>query len=562
MGRNVLKSSLLNASFSIFFQIFCRAITFAINAFILRRVDHNVLGIMNVRLLLLESTLLFLSKESISRAALSSTTQHKNKCTWAQLINQMWVTVPMAAILSIPCLYVWLNVLSPVGDEYQSAYKFGCYAMVLSCIFELTAEAPAFVAQVFCFVKLKVVLDTLHIFVRSVVFIILVLNNKNIAIYAFGIAQFTSCLVIIGGNYGFFKVYIQRLRTYREVLKKHDNDIDKARDEMGHYYEHMNDFPFNSVTEMVPTVLKNPGSAFNSDLNKLVLSFIKQGILKQVLTEGEKYVMSISPVLNFQQQAVYDIVNNMGSLAARFIFRPIEDSSYFYFTQTIAREIALKDQEKDKVKEASQVLKNVCKGVTSIGLIGFVFGQSFSGTLLLLYGGQDFVEGGLPETLLRWHALAIILLAVNGITEGYMFATNTSKQIDRYNYYMAIFSVTFLILSYQLTNYFGAVGFIWANCCNMAFRIAYSTNYIAKQYKDLHVNPLEGLIPGKIFGCTLIVAGIACKYSEMHLLPKSMLYHVLVGGIFTLITLLSWIFENREIAMVAYGKYKNKSKSE
>lgn len=222
--------------------------------------DHNVLGIMNVRLLLLESTLLFLSKESISRAALSSTTQHKNKCTWSQLINQMWVTVPMAAILSLPCLYVWLHVLSPVGDSYQSAYRFGCYAMVISCIFELTAEAPAFVGQVFCFVKLKVILDTLHIFVRSVVFIILVLNNKNIAIYAFGIAQFTSCLVIIGGNYGFFHIYIQRLKTYRDVLKKNDNDIDKTRDEMGHYYEHMNDFPFNSVTEMVPTVLKNPVS--------------------------------------------------------------------------------------------------------------------------------------------------------------------------------------------------------------------------------------------------------------------------------------------------------------
>lgn len=245
---------------SCFCQIFCRAITFAINAFILRNVEHDVLGIMNVRLLLLESTLLFLSKESISRAALSSTTQHQNKCSWAQLINQMWITVPMASILSLPCLYVWLNVLSPVKDSYQDAYHFGCYAMVLSCIFELTAEAPAFIGQVFCFVKLKVILDTLHIFVRSSVFIILVLNNKNTAIYAFGIAQFMSCLVIIGGNYGFFHIYIKRLKTYREVLKKHDNDLDKARNEMGHYYEHMNDFPFNSIIDMIPGKLENPVS--------------------------------------------------------------------------------------------------------------------------------------------------------------------------------------------------------------------------------------------------------------------------------------------------------------
>lgn len=80
--------------------------------------------------------------------------------------------------------------------------------------------------------------------------------------------------------------------------------------------------------------------------------------------------------------------------------------------------------------ETSMVLANLLKAVTSIGLLAFVFGQSYAGTLLLLYGGADFVAGGLPEILLRWHCLAIVLLAVNGITEGFMFATNTSKDID------------------------------------------------------------------------------------------------------------------------------------
>lgn len=234
-----------------------------------------------------------------------------------------------------------------------------------------------------------------------------------------------------------------------------------------------------------------------------------------MLTEGERYVMSVSPVLSFSQQATYDVVNNMGSLAARFIFRPIEDSSYFYFTQTIARDVELKDQSREKVKEASNVLRNVSKGVTSIGLIGFVFGQSYAGTLLLLYGGHDFVASGLPEILLRWHTFAIVLMAVNGITEGYMFATNTSKQIDTYNYYMAIFSVTFLVLSYQLTNFFGPVGFILANCFNMFFRISYSLSYITKQFVWTESSPLEGLVPGKLFVLTLAISGIICKYSEV-----------------------------------------------
>lgn len=467
---------------------------------------------MNVRLLLLESTLLFFSKESIIRAALSSTTQENNKPSWAQLVNQMWTTVPMCCFLSIPCLYIWLNLMSPVNDEYQEAYKFACYAMVFSCICELTAEAPAFIGQVFCFVKLKVILDTLHILIRSLVFIVLVLNNKNIAIYAFGIAQFTSCCTIIIGNYGFFHIYIKKLTKYREDVKKND-DIKK---QYGKYYDNMQDFPFRNIVDFMPGVLDNTSDGvLNPDLNVLVLSFIKQGVLKQVLTEGERYVMSVSPVLSFSQQATYDVVNNMGSLAARFIFRPIEDSSYFYFTQTIARDIELKNQKQDKVKEACDVLRNVCKGVSSIGLISFVFGQSFAGTLLLLYGGQDFVASGLPELLLRWHTFAIVLMAINGITEGYMFATNTSKDINTYNYYMAIFSITFLVLSYQLTNFFGPVGFILANCFNMIFRISYSLRYITKQYKPLNDNPMNGLIPGKMFTTILIISGIACKLSEV-----------------------------------------------
>lgn len=175
----------------------------------------------------------------------------------AQLINQLWATVPMSCLLALPCLYIWLNLLSPVDEVYQSAYKFGCYAMVVSCIFELTSETPAFIGQVFCFVKLKIILDTLHILIRSLVFIVLVLNNKHIAIYAFGIAQFVSCCTIILGNYGFFHIYINKLKLYRDGLKKNDGDADKTVREYGKYYENMQDFPFNSVIDFLPGVLKN-----------------------------------------------------------------------------------------------------------------------------------------------------------------------------------------------------------------------------------------------------------------------------------------------------------------
>ena len=76
-------------------------------------------------------------------------------------------------------------------------------------------------------------------------------------------------------------------------------------------------------------------SLVDAGLAQLTWGFFKQGVLKQLLTEGERYVMTVFSVLTFTEQGVYDVVNNLGSLAARFLFLPIEESSYFYFAQVL-----------------------------------------------------------------------------------------------------------------------------------------------------------------------------------------------------------------------------------
>lgn len=80
---------------------------------------------------------------------------------------------------------------------------------------------------------------------------------------------------------------------------------------------------------------------------------------------------------------------------------------------------------------------------------------------------------------------------------------------------MGFFSITFLILSYQLTSFLGPVGFILANCTNMLLRIIFSSIYIRKQYKSVNLQPLDGIIPKKLFAITLIIFGVICKVSEV-----------------------------------------------
>lgn len=60
-----------------------------------------------------------------------------------------------------------------------------------------------------------------------------------------------------------------------------------------------------------------------------------------------------------------------------------------------------------------------------------IFGQAYSHTFLFIYGGQKLVENSLPVILLRFHSFAVVLLAINGVTEGYVFATMNNAQLDR-----------------------------------------------------------------------------------------------------------------------------------
>ena len=65
---------------------------------------------------------------------------------------------------------------------------------------------------------------------------------------------------------------------------------------------------------------------------KLIALFFNQSFLKQLLTEGEKYLLSFSSV-SMHDQGVYEVVNNLGSLFARFLFQPLEEGCYLFFTQ-------------------------------------------------------------------------------------------------------------------------------------------------------------------------------------------------------------------------------------
>lgn len=170
--------------------------------------------------------------------------------------------MPIYCVISGPCLYIWLNWFgSPVDAELADQYKFGCICIIVSGIIELLAEAPVFVAQVFCFIKLRVILDTLNIFVRSVIFITLVLRDPKEAIFAFSIAQVGSTVTFVIGYYVYFIHYIDKANKSRGAAKRTVDTDNGSPDKQPDEHTESDEFiPFNSILQMLPGCLQNPVS--------------------------------------------------------------------------------------------------------------------------------------------------------------------------------------------------------------------------------------------------------------------------------------------------------------
>lgn len=148
-------------------------------------------------------------------------------------------------------------------------------------------------------------LNLIHIGARTLVFLPLVLWSPSNSVHAFSAAQMVGTVAVVVGYYGYFHSYL-----------KHSAPPN---------------FPFGSLRDLMPRF--DMQQWLHRPLAWLTWSLAKTMAVKQLLTEGERYVMTISGVLSLTQQGVYETVNNLGTLPARLLFRPIEENCYFYFAQ-------------------------------------------------------------------------------------------------------------------------------------------------------------------------------------------------------------------------------------
>lgn len=489
-------------------QIFARILSF----FVLRPISLKyiqssaLLGIIHVRLALLYTTLQFLSREPFRRACLGEVAKI-NKKTWSKVFNTIWLGLILAVSLTIPLAYGWqLNSPSledlegTTADDYRIAVLITC----LSVIIEMLAEPCYIYAQAKAVIRHNPVVEAVNLGIRCVLACAFVVESSR---YKDGqpshILTKTAVSQLIAS-------IISVIYSYRQICTS----------------EKLN------LTDFAPKVTKPlvVSNIFDIKCLRLSYSFVSQTIWKQLLTESERYVMTFLNVISLSDQGIYDVVNNLGSLAARFLFKPIEDGAFTLFSQIVKRDEILDIRRFYRVQE---YLMFMIKSMLMLGLIILIFGYNFV-PLIAIYGGQK-LNNYLAFHLMEWQLFYTPLLALNGITECFTFAIMSPSEIKSYNLLMTTCTAVFLASIHVTQPYIGSACFIFANCLVMTLRIYFSYKIIRDYFqKHGYELKLQDTIPSLTTLISMIGVFITLSVSQHYLLdltqPLSIFFGLILGA--------------------------------
>uniref|UniRef100_K3WD63 Protein RFT1 homolog n=1 Tax=Globisporangium ultimum (strain ATCC 200006 / CBS 805.95 / DAOM BR144) TaxID=431595 RepID=K3WD63_GLOUD len=508
-ATNVVAKALRGGSYLFLQKLF----TFALNSFVLRKLQLSITGAVTVRLELALASIFFLrdgfrlaflrmpsldvadnrgddskGKKSSAQDASAAAKQATGATRQVQkLVNVAWLSTAISWAVALAIIVVNHPSFATVrssnadADKRQSVSDDGLqdYAlvMVMYCVaamIEALAEPMYVLAHCSVLVSWQVSAQGAGFLARAVVQYACIFG-LDLGLLAYGFAEIAYALTLF---VVFAALFWKRI---------HHGSAD-GRDA----------FALTSMADLLPRTprdgannddQKDPQKQeirgrgwFHPQLLSLLVPLSLQSAVKYLLTEGDKWVLSL--VATFENMGVYGIVFHLGSLVPRIIFLPIEEATKTIFSKLASGSTATSSSNQP-VQEGYRLVMVLLKIMNLIGLLFVCFGANYAHTLVLLLYGDEKARLGVSDALAVYCGY-IYLLGLNGIGEAFVHAVGDAAQLMRLNKLMGGFFVlyAFSAFLFMVTLRLGTIGIILANGVNMACRITYCMSFMASYFKE------------------------------------------------------------------------------
>ncbi|KAI8938662.1 hypothetical protein NX059_004531 [Plenodomus lindquistii] len=462
--QTLLSASAKGATFLILLQIASRALTFAVNQILLRFLSPSLLGV-SAQLELFSISVLYFARESL-RVAL------QRQAHGAQtIVNLSYLAVFFGTPLAYILAAVWLRS-DTTPDVAYFTEALVCYC--LATFLELLSE-PAFSAsQLGLLYKVRAQAESSATLLRC-------LGTCGSAILASWAGVDIGVLPFAVGQLGYA---ISLLVVYSW------NMWPVARNQ-----------GFSLFPERLQSTRENPAllGYFSVPLLRLTGSLTLQSSLKYVLTQGDSLL--IAGLATLADQGAYALASNYGGLIARMLFQPIEESSRNMFAKLCAdaeaspptttqatKPASSKKQEQDQnqnLTQASKVLTTILHLYAIISLFATVLGPPLAPPLLSLVAGSKWSKTS-ASSVLATYCYYIPFLAMNGVTEAFVAAVATNKQLYIQSLSMGVFFVVFAASAWVFIAKLemGGRGVVAANTVNMGLRAVWNVVFIKRFFGE------------------------------------------------------------------------------
>ncbi|KAI0648485.1 Rft-1-domain-containing protein [Trametes meyenii] len=528
---SLLSATLASGSSLVLLQLFSRVLTFVLNQALVRLVSPQVFGTTSIQFELLLSTILFLSREGIRNALLRASPdaqQLSDRATTHRLVtNVSLLPVLLGIPMALLSAFVYLGT-SSLTTSSQPHFRTSVVLYVLAALFELLSEPLYIRTQNELRFHVRVRAEGTAVMLKTIsTFLVLVQTSEEWALVAFALGQVAYGLTMLVS-------FLIACRDNLDFLPKRVTVIK---------HEHAESLLFEPA------------------LFKLSVAMTGQSVIKHFLTEGDKFLVSrLSPLAD---QGGYAVAANYGSLIARIVFQPIEETARVFFSKTLSASTTdPKTQAKtnEALETAATVLSALLLAFMHLLLLAVTFGPPYLSLAISLILPRKYLATSAPS-ILHVYVYYIPMMAFNGVLEAFFASAASPADLRAQSRWMLVFSGAFVAAAVGLArgSGLGDAGLVWANVANLTLRAGYAWAFVLRFFRERGAGRANGwkraLPPLPVLSvfaaAAAVVRGSAAVYRDVPLNLIAQKGHLGVGVACVFICLLTCVvFEKKAVVQL------------